>query len=96
MKQHEIKLIGSALNSLLSQYGLDVKIKQYKVLEIWNTAVGEQIAKATNPEKIERGVLTVRVEKSVWRNELSYLKKEIIEKLNKLLQEEVVKEIIFR
>lgn len=96
MKQHKIKLIGSAIKSLLEQYGLDVRMKQYEVLEIWDAAVGEQIAKATKPEKIDRGVLTVRVEKSVWRNELSYMKKEIIEKLNMLMQEEIVKEIIFR
>lgn len=89
-------MLGPALDSLLKHYGLDIRMKQYRVLEIWDKAVGSQIAKATKPEKIDRGILIVKVEKAVWRNELSFMKKEIIKKLNKLMQEEIVKEIIFK
>lgn len=96
LKQHKLKSLRSTLNSLLKQYGLDVKIKQYEVFNVWQEAVGEHIAKVAIPQKIDRGVLIVKVEKPVWRNELVYMKGEIIEKVNKLLKEEIVKEIIFR
>ena len=96
MKRDNYISVAAAIQKLLKQNKLDERISQSKVIEIWEQIVGAQIAKAAKAEKINRGVLTVRVEKSVWRNELNYLKKQIISKLNEALEKEVVKEIIFR
>jgi len=96
LKRDNYISVAAAIQKLLKQNKLDERISQSKVIEIWEQIVGAQIAKAAKAEKINRGVLTVRVEKSVWRNELNYLKKQIISKLNEALEKEVVKEIIFR
>ena len=44
---------------------------------------------------IKRGKLFVRVKTPTWRNELVFLKSEIISKLNRRVGKKVVKDIVF-
>jgi predicted nucleic acid-binding Zn ribbon protein len=96
LRQTKPKLIGNSIKAILNDYGLLPRMKQFEALNLWAEIVGEQIAKVAKAEKIDHGSLIVRVEKPVWRNELIYLKKEIIAKINEMMKEEIVKEIIFK
>ena len=96
MRQIKPKLIGNSIKTILNDYGLLPRMKQFEALNLWAEIVGEQIAKVAKAEKIDHGSLIVRVEKPVWRNELIFLKKEIIAKINEMMKEEIVKEIIFK
>jgi predicted nucleic acid-binding Zn ribbon protein len=88
--------IGDSIDKILKEFGLQPRLKQLEVLNVWADVVGEKIASVAKAEKIDHGRLIVKVEKPVWRNELQYLKVEIIAKLNKIMNEDIVKEIIFR
>ena len=90
------KLIKTPIESILLQLGIGTRLKQYEVIELWPKIVGEQISKVTNAEIIRDGKLFVSVKHSTWRNELVFLKKDIIKKINKKMKIEIVKEIIFR
>ena len=90
------KPIGAAIAGVLERLGLGAKMKQYEVLEAWANIVGEQIAKVTSADQIRDGKLIVRVAHSTWRNELVFLKKELIDKINRAMHRDVVKDIIFR
>ena len=57
--------------------------------------MGERVAEVSQAEKIEKGVLFVRVESPVWRNELSFMKQNLIENINKKLNKQIVKDIKF-
>ena len=46
-------------------------------------------------KKVEKKTITLRVENAVWRNELKFKEKEIIEKINSFYNEERIKEIRF-
>lgn len=96
MRQTKPKLIRNSIQAILNDYGLLPRMKQFEALNLWAEIVGEQIAKVAKAEKIDHGSLIVRVEKPVWRNELIFLKKEIIAKINEMMKEEIVKEIIFK
>jgi predicted nucleic acid-binding Zn ribbon protein len=96
MKQSQPKLIGGAIASVLQQLGMGSRIKQYEVLDAWPHIVGDQIAKVTTAERMESGKLFVHVTRSVWRNELVFLKKALVMKINKEMNQEIVKDIIFR
>lgn len=87
--------LGVAIQGLLENLGIGKKIREYDAVLQWNKVVGERIASVTEAVKIEKGVLVVRVQNGPWRNELSLLKNEVIEKLNRTLGEELVKEIRF-
>ena len=72
------------------------RLKEGNIWLVWETAVGAQIAAQAKPAGFRDGVLTVAVASAPWMQQLSYLKKEIIAKLNKRLDEELVKDIFLR
>jgi len=50
-------------------------------LKIWPTVVGDNIAARTKAVKMEKGVLFVHVEHSVWLQELFFMERDILRKL---------------
>ena len=84
-----------AIKDFLINTGLENGVNQQKAVIIWPKIVGTKIAENTNAELVDFNVLTIRVKNSTWRNEL-YLKKDIIlEKLNKELGPNTIKELRF-
>jgi len=62
---------------------------------ICGLSCGRADIEATDAESIRDGKLFVRVKNAAWRNELLYLKKEIIDKINGEMKQKIVKDIIF-
>jgi len=85
-----------ALEQLVEGLGIARTLKQYDVLTLWSSIVGEQIARVTNAQRIEKGVLYVHVSSAPWRAELAMKKGEIIKKINKAVGDTVVTDIRFR
>lgn len=54
-----------------------------------------ELVKICHPVKINTGVLFVKVENSVWKNELNLKRSLLIERINKHLSTEAVKKIRF-
>ena len=87
--------LGDVLQRALRRREVFVPFEDRKLLEIWRQSVGPQIATRTHPENIRRGTLFVKVATSVWMQELQFMKKEIIEKMNRLFGKETVHNIRF-
>jgi predicted nucleic acid-binding Zn ribbon protein len=96
MTRETTRQISESIGKVIRELGLGKQIRQYEVLELWSGIVGEQIASVTEAERIVGGKLFVRVSRPTWRNELVYLRKELIAKINAAMNEEIVREIIFR
>ena len=84
-----------AIKDFLINSGLENGVNQQKAVIVWPKIVGTKIAENTTAELVDFNVLTIKVKNSTWRNEL-YLKKDIIlEKLNKELGPNTIKELRF-
>ena len=84
-----------AIKDFLINTGLENGVNQQKAIIIWPKIVGTKIAENTTAELVDFNILTIKVKNSTWRNEL-YLKKDIIlEKLNKELGPNTIKELRF-
>ena len=70
--------IGNVFAELFRDLGISKAIEQNKAVVEWPEIVGERVAEVSQAEKIEKGVLFVRVESPVWRNELSFMKQNLI------------------
>ncbi len=90
------KDLGSSIQQLVGDLGIQQKLSEYEAVLQWESLVGDHIAKAATAVKITKGVLIVRVRSSTWRNELNLRKKEIIGTLNRGLGQDVVKDIRFQ
>jgi predicted nucleic acid-binding Zn ribbon protein len=80
---------------MLKKFGIDNAIAQNKALNIWNEIVGDKVAKNTQPDRVEHGVIIVKVSSPTWRQELHFQKKEIIDKLNNQIGKKVIRDIRF-
>lgn len=88
--------LANALDSLIENLGIRKKLREQEVFVLWAEAVGERIAKVATPTRMTQGTLVVSVKTGPWRNELAMRKKEIVDRLNKSLGEELVRDIKFQ
>ena len=87
---------GAALQKLAKALGIEKTLDEYNVIEAWPAVVGERIAAVASAERIDNGVLFVKVSTAPWRAELSMQRQEILKKVNTLAGKTMVKEIRFR
>ena len=90
------KALGAAIKDLARHLGLEKNLDEYQAITSWQEVVGEQIARVTQAQRMENGVLFVSVATAPWRAELSMKRMEIMQKINAMLGKSVVKEIRFR
>jgi predicted nucleic acid-binding Zn ribbon protein len=84
-----------AIDSMLKKFGIDNAVSQNKALNIWDEIVGKNVAKNTQPDRVEHGVIIVKVSSPTWRQELYFQKNEIIQKINNTIGKNVIKDIRF-
>ncbi len=84
------------LNSVFHGFPMEKRLKEGKIWQVWDAAVGVQIAGRARPVSFRDGTLTVAVNSSPWMQQLTFLKRGIMEKLNGLLGEELIREIYLK
>lgn len=93
LKTRNPESLGNSIFSLLRKIGIESKVKEFEVIVKWSSIVGERVAKSTHPERVVDGILFVKVKNSVWRNELIYMKKEILSNIDKTVGTGIIKDI---
>ena len=88
--------ISGILNRLLKQYGLEGKLIEYTIAEKWEDIAGKIIASHTYPAGLHHRILYVIVDSSVWLQELTFYKKDLIEKVNNHFGKNIIKDIHFK
>ena len=84
-----------AIDGMLKKFGIDNTVAQNSAMNLWSEIVGDRVAKNTEPDKVEHGIITVKVSSPTWRQELYFQKKEIILKINKTIGKNVIRDIRF-
>jgi len=87
--------IGKILTKNLRNLGIDRRLKEESIVLNWDRLVGERIASKAIPLKVRDSILFVGVENASWRNELFFMKRKIIEELNRSVKDNVIKDIVF-
>ena len=82
-----LNMIGS--QSSQNQYNL------FKMKACWAEIIGSNNAKHCGPVKLERRVLTLQVDSSVWSNQFLYYKSQFIRQINVFMGTDYVKDIKF-
>ncbi len=74
---------GSILGTVLKKMDLDEIAQAQRLPKIWRDVAGPLIADRSRTEGLRNGVLTIRVEGSVWVQELGFYKARLVDDLNK-------------
>ena len=86
--------VGDILGRLSRNRRWGKRVFESKALMIWEDVVGESLRAHTRPVRVKEGRMVVAVEDSVWKQEISLLQGEIIEKLNDRIGSEVIRDIV--
>lgn len=84
------------IDDWLAKHPAADKAKQTRVTHLWGALLGASVKNRTTSLYFRNGILQVKLDSSVLRNELSFAKENIKEKMNKELGEELVLEIIMK
>ena len=87
--------IGSVIERTLKRLRLWQRLRETDAVQVFSEAVGEEVAKQAQAVGIDNGKLIVKVPSAVWRQELQFRQREIVEALNAALGSKMVREIFF-
>ncbi len=90
------KYIKSIIDQIVKDKGLDDELSQSIITENWDKIMGESIAAFTKIRKLNKGVLIIEAESSTLRAEIMIRKEQLINKINKILNNNAVTTIVIR
>ena len=88
--------IASVLNGIARRHGMEAKLLEHKLLKNWAEIAGEPIAAHTRPDQIKFKKLYLVAESSVWIQHLTYLKPELIQKVNAAAERPMITDVVLR
>ncbi|HLA27515.1 MAG TPA: DUF721 domain-containing protein [Syntrophales bacterium] len=93
-KTAHLQRIDEILARALKKRHVPFRAEDRHLADVWEKAVGPQIASQSRPGNLRKGILFVKVSSSVWMQQLHFLKEEIVSKLN-VLEKAPIKDIRF-
>jgi predicted nucleic acid-binding Zn ribbon protein len=95
MKFSSDRKLGDVIREMIETYRLEGKLNEVKVIHSWQKVVGRMIASHTKDLYIKNGRLFVKIDSPALKNELTYSRTEIADKLNQEAGGKVIEEVIF-
>jgi predicted nucleic acid-binding Zn ribbon protein len=88
--------IGTILDSLFKQQGIEEPIRIHRAVVGWDSLVGDTISRHARAVHIEHGTLIVEVESPGWMHRLQMQELELRTRVNRHFGEDVIRQIRFR
>lgn len=89
------KHIGESMRMLVRDLGIEAQIEKMRLLESWPELVGEKVAAVTQADRVDDGILYVKVSSMTWRTELLFQKPMILKKIGDRFGQNAIREIRF-
>jgi predicted nucleic acid-binding Zn ribbon protein len=90
------KSIKELIGSLMDAYNLQGKVSEMKLISEWEQMVGSVIARRTKSISVRGKTLHLLIESAPLKQELTYHKPVIIEKVNAAMGPSYINEIVIR
>jgi predicted nucleic acid-binding Zn ribbon protein len=95
VKSEEPQRIGPIVEAVLSEKGYLTSCKEYGILLKWPSIVEKGLAKASTCERVENGVVYVKIFSGSWRQEALYQKETLIKRIQTEFGCPTIKDIVF-
>jgi predicted nucleic acid-binding Zn ribbon protein len=96
MRKSNTQKICEVIDEYLKNSGLIQKLRKARVLNHWEELMGKTVANRTRSIYIKNRTLFVNLSSSVLRNELSMMKQEIINAVNKHAGETIIDNVVLK
>jgi predicted nucleic acid-binding Zn ribbon protein len=87
--------VGGVLGRVLDDLGLSREMAGWRAVEAWPELVGTRVALHSRAVAFRDGTLHVEVEGSAWMQELGYLKRDLVRRIQQHLGSEDVRDVRF-
>jgi hypothetical protein len=88
--------IADLLGGTFSDNPLGERLREGKIWLVWESAVGAQIAAKARPVAFRNSTLVIEVTNAPWLQQLNFLKRDMVEKLNSRLGSDLIRDIQLR
>ena len=93
MRRSNEMTLKEAVDRVVDAYGLREKLDQQAVASLWDDLVGGMVARHTVAVKLRKGTLFVKVDSAPLRQELTFMREALAEKVNQRLGRTVVEKV---
>lgn len=90
------RALGDLIEDFVEGYPHRKSLKKGMILSLWPRIVGKNIAEVSQDLQFKGDKLMLRIENPGWRHELHMQRHAIMKKLNREVNEEIVKDIVVR
>ena len=94
-RKANLSSLGRFVGGTLDGLGMRQKVLEHEAVEKWKAVVGPQVAASTSVERVRDGIFYVCCKSSMWCNELSFYKDDLVKRLNEAVGKNVVTDIRF-
>lgn len=95
MKRNYPQPISAVIDNLFKERDMEDTLLMHRALAAWPQVVGAAINRQTVARRVESGILYVRINSAVIRQELTMHRSELLQALNKAASANVINEIKF-
>ena len=96
MRRNNTNTIGQIIKKIIRNNKLSKRLDVLNVLDVWNNIIGKDLEKYIKSTKLVDDKLYVKLRSSIVRNEMSYKKTKLIQRINEKLNKDVIKDIILK
>ena len=90
------QMLGEIIAGLIKDPRYKSKLYQKKIEQGWQDIMGIWINRETRSIRLKDGTLTIRISSSSLREELHFMREQIREKMNALLGEEFIEDVVVK
>jgi hypothetical protein len=95
MSKHNEQSLKQALAEMLDAYKLRGRMEELKLMSSWGKIMGPMVQKRTLDISIRNKTLFVKLESAALREELSYSREKLIQRLNEEAGSDVISQVVF-
>lgn len=94
--KNDLEHVGGIIKNTLEKWLNTTGEPITRIWQVWETAVGSQIANHTRPAYLKKGLLVVHVPSSVWIQQLRFSKNTMVDNINNAAGSRLVSDIKFK
>jgi predicted nucleic acid-binding Zn ribbon protein len=85
--------LAAALQKALGHGALKKHLEVAQIAAAWEALAGEVLAQHVQPVELEKGVLTLQADSSVWRQQVSFMRQELLQKIRDHFKDNLVRSL---
>ena len=96
MQRTNTNKMEALINEFIREQGLEEGLQRVRIFKTWDLVVGEKAAACTTGKYYKKGILYCTINSSLLRSTMGFQKREIISRMNSMLNGEMISDIVLR